>query len=143
MYTATCVPILESIDSISRDGMDTPICIIHSNLHSHDVEHIVIYQAQEHSLRQSCMAEPSMSIKKLENVNLYYFLHSRLSISLVITSTPYCSAHVQGTIVLLISKIYYLKYWHILQPVAIHGTPFCYPKCDVCMLKSVAMVKCM
>ena len=74
-----------------------------------------IYQAQEHSRKQSCMAEPGMP-KKSEHVNLSSCFPGLIqdcldfSSQLGYDSTPFCRTHVHGTLVLLVSDVYYLKY---------------------------------
>ena len=100
-----------------------------SSLHSHDLEHLW---------------SPKTFMETIVYGWTRYQKNRKMSIFLVFSFprlTQDCLviihfvAHVHGTIVLLISKVCYLKYWHILWSVAMHGTPFCYPMRNMRMLK--------
>ena len=70
-----------------------------------------IYQAQEHSWKQLCMAQPGMP--KCENVNLSFLFSLGLTQHcldlLSHDSTAFRSVHVYGTVVLLVSEVYFFE----------------------------------
>ena len=77
-----------------------------------------IYQDKEHSRKQSCMAEPGMPIKKIKMSNLSYRANLRLPSpshhNLDTIQLYFVACMSTAHIVLLVSQVYYLKYWHIL-----------------------------